>query len=240
MEGGAGVEGQAISRDGGLNLLGYGRVSTREQEDSGLGLAAQFTGVESACGQRGWNLIDWRTEMAGFDDPKPVLESCKQDVLAPDIDGLIVRHLDRIGRSVHVTAKLIDDAVRQGWAFISLNPNVDMSTLYGVAMAQMACVFSQLERGMIVLRTREAIQAKMARGEYHGRAPLIDPAALLRAVELYEGGGMSWRGIARQMDAEGFRTPGKSLSWHHETVSKAVGRYYRFGLDVAAGKKEVA
>ena len=39
-------------------VLGYVRVSTTEQADSGLGLAAQEATIRSECERRGWELLD--------------------------------------------------------------------------------------------------------------------------------------------------------------------------------------
>jgi hypothetical protein len=46
-------------------VLGYGRVSTSEQADSGAGLGSQRAAIRLACEQRGWELVGV-VEDAGF------------------------------------------------------------------------------------------------------------------------------------------------------------------------------
>jgi len=40
-----------------MRVLGYVRVSTAEQADSGLGLEAQRSVITSECERRGWELV---------------------------------------------------------------------------------------------------------------------------------------------------------------------------------------
>ena len=41
----------------GVRAIGYVRVSTGEQGESGLGLQAQVAAIRSACDLRGWELV---------------------------------------------------------------------------------------------------------------------------------------------------------------------------------------
>ena len=45
-------------RNGGLvNVIGYVRVSTEEQAESGAGMDAQRLAIEAECARRGWDLL---------------------------------------------------------------------------------------------------------------------------------------------------------------------------------------
>ena len=94
-----------------------------------------------------------------------------------------------------------------------------MTSPYGRAMAQMASVFAELERAMIRERTRSAMSVKRSRGErISGHAPygwdfgrgglLVENAReqkVIARMRRMQAEGMSFRGIAVRLDAEGIR-----------------------------------
>lgn len=59
----------------GTRAIGYVRVSTGEQGESGLGLKAQVAAIHSACEQRGWELVEVHEEVksGARADNRPVL-----------------------------------------------------------------------------------------------------------------------------------------------------------------------
>jgi DNA invertase Pin-like site-specific DNA recombinase len=101
-------------------------------------------------------------------------------------------------------------------------------------MAQMASVFAELERAMIRERTRSAMSVKRSRGErISGYAPvgwdfgrggrLVRNAREQKVIALVRrlrAKGLSYRGIATLLDAEGVR-PKRGKRWMHTTV-KAI------------------
>ena len=46
-----------------MKVIGYIRVSTREQGDNGHGLDAQRRAIENACEQRGWELLRFEQDV---------------------------------------------------------------------------------------------------------------------------------------------------------------------------------
>lgn len=208
-----------------MHLLPYLRVSTDKQGESGLGLEAQRASIETECSRRHWQMPNvWHTEVASVSDERPVLARLLLEVRNEGVDGLIVAKLDRLGRSTHEVSGYIEQAVEQGWLLVCLTPVVDMTTPYGRAMAQMAVVFSELERAMIRERTAEALQAKIARGEWVGRRPEVGGAVEARVRGLHPQ--LSLRAICGVLDAEGFRTPNGG-SWQPSTVQRIVRRLER-------------
>jgi DNA invertase Pin-like site-specific DNA recombinase len=101
------------------------------------------------------------------------------------------------------------------------------------AMLQMAGVFSQLERGMIVARLRRGRAAKRdAGGKSEGQyrfgldstgAPDADEQAALKLMQNLRAEGRSLREIAAALDAAGHR-PRRSDRWHANTVRTILQR----------------
>ena len=100
----------------GTRAIGYVRVSTGEQGESGLGLKAQVAAIRSACEQRGWDLIGVRAEVksGARADNRPVLAEVIRALRAgdADADAVIVAKLDRFSRSVVDAGRLLEEARR--------------------------------------------------------------------------------------------------------------------------------
>lgn len=210
-----------------MNMLAYIRVSTDQQAESGLGLEAQRAAIETECSRRHWPFpTAWYEDHASSGGSRPALERCLLDVQAPNVDGIMIAKLDRIGRSVHEVSGIIEEAVRQRWQLVCLAPVVDMSDPYGRAMAQMACIFAELEREMIRMRTREAAQAKIARGEWWGQPPVVDVSVEHRVRALRHQHDYGALRIANILEAEGVPTI-NGRPWSRGTVQVIINRLRR-------------
>ncbi|MCA1704859.1 MAG: recombinase family protein [Actinobacteria bacterium] len=102
--------------------VGYLRVSTAEQAESGAGLDAQRATVEAECARRGWRLVQVFTD-AGVSgkstDNRPALTEALAAVENGAAAALVVAKLDRLSRSVQDAAGLLDRAQRHGWALVA-------------------------------------------------------------------------------------------------------------------------
>lgn len=201
--------------------VGYIRVSTDEQADSGAGLAAQRTTIEAECARRGWTLVAV-FEDAGVSgkslDGRPELAEALAAVETGQAASLVVAKLDRLSRSVQDAAGLLDRAQRAGWSLVAADLGVDTSTPAGEAMANVMATFGQLERRLIGQRTREALAAKRAAGVRLGR-PSILPAAVVERIVTEKAAGSSWSAIARGLDSDQVATA-QGGRWYPATVSK--------------------
>ncbi len=82
-----------------MKVIGYLRVSTDEQADSGLGLAAQRSGITIAARSRGWQ-VRW-VEDAGYSAKnldRPGVQAALSALAKGDADALVVAKLDRLSR----------------------------------------------------------------------------------------------------------------------------------------------
>ena len=150
--------------------VGYLRVSTADQADSGAGLDAQRAAVTAYADRHGLHVIAWHTD-AGVSggvapDDRPGMSAALDDLQARRAGTLIAAKLDRVSRSVRDAADLQARATGEGWTLRTADgvAGGDDSPM-GRAMVGVAAVFSELERGLISVRTREALAARRADGQ---------------------------------------------------------------------------
>src|SRR5215213_2892989 len=82
--------------------IGYLRVSTDEQADSGAGLDAQRAAILSEAERRGWSEVRF-IEDAGFsgkDTRRPGLRLALEVLARGEARGLVVGKMDRLSRSL--------------------------------------------------------------------------------------------------------------------------------------------
>src|SRR4051812_22324091 len=89
--------------DSPMQAVGYVRVSTSEQADSGLGLQAQRSAIKAEAKRRGWALVGIEEDagasgksMAG----RAGLEAALALVESGQAEALVVAKLDRLSRSL--------------------------------------------------------------------------------------------------------------------------------------------
>ena len=147
----------------GTRAIGYVRVSTGEQGESGLGLKAQTAAIESACAQRGWELVEMREEVksGARADNRPVLRDVLGALRRGEVDAVVVAKLDRLSRSVVDAGRLLDEARKRGFNIVALDLGLDLSTPTGELVANVLAAVAQSEQRMIGQRTSEALRVMM-------------------------------------------------------------------------------
>ena len=88
-----------------------------------------------------------------------------------DADTLIVTELSRLGRSTAQIISLVNAMVKRSIRVIIIKQNLDISQhdMNSKSIITLFSLFSELERDMISLRTKEALQAKKAEGVRLGK-----------------------------------------------------------------------
>jgi DNA invertase Pin-like site-specific DNA recombinase len=213
-------------------VVAYRRVSTREQADSGLGLAAQRERIADEIARRGWDGVLWveddgisaRTPTARRPNLGPALAAmCEGDVL-------VVAKLDRLSRSVHDFAGLLSAASGRGWAVVVLDLGIDTTTPTGALIAHMVVAIAQWEAEMIGLRTKEGLaQTTKPLGrpkgqpKTGGRTPSPIPPTTEAQVRHLAALDMSPRAIADALNEFGVPSL-RGGRWHRESVRRLLAR----------------
>ncbi|WP_323638756.1 recombinase family protein [Pectobacterium polonicum] len=157
-------------------LIGYARVSTGDQnldlqknaleraecelifEDTASGKNAQRVGLRRA------------------------IRRLKRD------DTLVVWKLDRLGRSVRDLIDLVSTLQAKGIHFRSLTDSIDTSTPAGRFFFHVMSALAEMERELIVERTRAGLAAARAQGRIGGRRPVMTGNVLNHAKLMLKNG----------------------------------------------------
>jgi DNA invertase Pin-like site-specific DNA recombinase len=208
----------------GSRIVGYIRVSTREQGDSGLGLDAQRAAIEAEAARRGWVLEHVYSDVASGKDTRrdglsAALSACESGLVA----GLVVAKVDRLSRSLVDFAGLLARFTTHGWALVVLDLGVDTSTPSGRLVASVVAALAEWERGMISVRTRAALVEVRARGGRLGR-PSGLPADVVARIRRERAAGVSLGKLAAGLNADGVPTGQGGAQWYASTVRGVLER----------------
>lgn len=137
------------------DIIAYYRVSTKQQGDSGLGLEAQQTAVETYAAQIGARIVaSYREVESGKLADRPQLAKALTHAKRSKAT-LVVAKLDRLARNVAFLSALM----RAGVDFVACdNPHANKLTIHILA----AVAEDEAER--ISARTKAALAAAKARG----------------------------------------------------------------------------
>src|SRR5580704_2401922 len=212
-------------------FVAYYRVSTEQQDRSGLGLEAQQKAVTDYLNGGNWSVIAEFTEVeTGKRNDRPQLEhalaSCRRQKAK-----LVIAKLDRLSRNLAFIATLMDS----GAEFVAVdNPHANKLTIHILAAV------AQHEREIISARTSAALKAAKARGKRLGNPRLSEArrhataarkesadrysANVLPVIrEIQRSGVKSLRGIARALAARGVSTA-RGGAWTPVQVSDILRR----------------
>jgi DNA invertase Pin-like site-specific DNA recombinase len=208
---------------GPVRVVGYVRVSTGRQADSGAGIAAQRHAIEAECAHRGWGPPCIVEEVGSGETlaKRLALRAVLDDLDAGTVGVVIVHKQSRLTRSPVDFGQIMGRAKRHGWAVIALDIALDMTTPVGMMIANVMASFSQMERELIGERTRDALAEKRAAGVRLGRPPVLsaDVRATIRAERQ---SGATLAAIADRLNAEAVPTAHGGAKWHPATVRRVA------------------
>jgi DNA invertase Pin-like site-specific DNA recombinase len=203
-------------------VVGYCRVSTDEQGDSGLGLAAQRAAIQAECDRRGWILAEvYEDVLSGRTLNRPGVAAALTAVESGAASTLIVAKLDRLSRSLLDFAGLMRQAQASDWNLVALDLGIDLSTPAGEFMANVMASAAQWERRIIGQRTRDALAVKRGQGVRLGRPQMLAADVVARIRSAHEAG-TGWSALARQLNVEGVPTAHGGSKWYPSTVRAVV------------------
>ena len=156
--------------------IGYARISTQDQK-----LDLQKQALETAGCKKIYEDV-----ISGSKDQRPGL-AMAMEVLRKG-DALVVWKLDRLGRSVRQLVNLVAELESKGIHFKSLTDGIDTSTPAGRFFFHIMASLAEMERELIIERTRAGLLAARLNGRKSGRKRQMTESKLEAAKRLLAGG----------------------------------------------------
>ena len=166
-----------------MNAIGYVRVSTAEQADSGLGTAAQEERIRAYCRMKGLELPEIVSD-DGVSGGKSLHSRPGGDALLDSLKrklglAVVVLKLDRSFRNAADCLATVEKWDKAGIALhvVDLGGNsIDSTTAAGKFMLTVLAGAAEMERNLTSERTKAAMQVKRARGQRISRHPWTNAA----------------------------------------------------------------
>ncbi|ENO7766614.1 TPA: recombinase family protein [Klebsiella pneumoniae] len=157
-------------------LIGYARVSTGDQN---LDLQKNAL-IRAECEQI------FEDTASGKNARRPGLRRALRRLKPGDV--LVVWKLDRLGRSVRDLITLVSELQARGVNFRSLTDSIDTSTPAGRFFFHVMSALAEMERELIVERTRAGLAAAKEQGRVGGRRRVMTLEVVERAHRMLENG----------------------------------------------------
>ncbi len=218
-----------------MSAIAYTRVSTDDQAESGLGLAAQRHAITAAAKRLGLTVTSWCSD-EGVGGSAPIDKRlglvAAIDALTPGA-VLLVAKRDRVSRDVFLGCYIDREVVKKKARIVSAaGEGTDSDDPSSMLHRRIIDAFSEYERQIIRARTKAALRAKMARGERVGSLPFgyrlaPDGQTLLRDQREQRGlalirslreSGHTLREIVAKLESQGIK-PKRGAIWYPKTVA---------------------
>lgn len=157
-------------------LIGYVRVSTQDQN---------FELQREALTNAGCKKI-FEDKVSGTRADRPGLTKMLEMLRAGDT--LVVWKLDRLGRSVKQLVDLVEELHKRGVQFKSLTDAIDTGTPSGRFFFHVMASLAEMERELIVERTRAGLDIARQLGRKGGRKPKMTGSKIESAKKLLANG----------------------------------------------------
>ncbi|EFM6513548.1 TPA: recombinase family protein [Escherichia coli] len=133
-------------------LIGYVRVSTNAQNTELQRNALECAGCE----------LIFEDKISGTKSDRPGVKKLLRTL--SEGDTLVVWKLDRLGRSMRHLVILVEELRERGINFRSLTDSIDTSTSMGRFFFHVMGAMAEMERELIVERTKAGLKAARAQG----------------------------------------------------------------------------
>jgi site-specific DNA recombinase len=124
-------------------VVGYARVSTREQAENFAALDQQIARLEAAGVER--VLVDVESGREGKEADRPQFQQIMQWVKDGVVEKVVITRLDRLSRSLPTLRKALDEFQKAECVVLALDDNLDISTAAGKFHVNMLGAMAEME-----------------------------------------------------------------------------------------------
>lgn len=216
-----------------MKAIGYIRVSTADQADSGLSLQYQESKIRAYCEAMDMHLVDVVAD-AGYSAKsmnRPAMQGIINQIKSKSVDAVVILKLDRLTRSVKDLGAIVELIEKNNVALVSVQDSINTSTAAGRLILNVLGSVSQWEREANGERVKAALSVKKAAGERVGTIPFgytladdgialienADEQNTLKIIRKLRADGLSLRKIGAELDKRGIATK-KGGNWQAATI----------------------
>jgi len=232
-----------------MKAIGYIRVSTQEQAESGLGLDSQERAVRLYCEMKGFDLVGLiRDEGVSAGKPLGDRDGGQGLLRSAALKGtshVVAMKLDRLFRNAGDALQVVEDWDKRCVALHLVDQGgsaMDTSSAMGKFMLTVLAGVAEMERNLGRERTTAALAEKRARGEktggtvpygfdavpsHAGVIGLVENAgeqAVINRMHRLRQEGFPLAGIAKQFNEDAVPTK-TGARWHPETVRGILAKH---------------
>ena len=155
--------------------IGYGRVSTRDQNPQAQEDALSAAGCEQIFIDKASGKLARRPELE-----KALLCASRSG------DQLVITKLDRLGRSLEHLIDLAKLLQSHEVDLVVLDQGIDTSTAVGRLFFQIIGAIAEFEHALMSERTMDGLAAARVRGRTGGQKPKLGPRQVRLARQMYD------------------------------------------------------
>jgi DNA invertase Pin-like site-specific DNA recombinase len=214
-----------------MKVIGYTRVSTEEQANSGVSLQAQVEKLRAYASCYDLEIVEVIEDggQSAKSLNRPGIQKALQMMRDGKAQGLLVAKLDRLTRSIVDLNTLISDYFSEKSKYqstlFSVADQVDTRSAGGRLVLNVLMSVAQWEREAIGERTKAALSYKKQQGVKLGRPEkqITDPEEVktFNYIKDLRAQGLTYRAIAERLEAEGHRTS-RGGKWYATSVKNLL------------------
>lgn len=156
--------------------FGYARVSTAEQSTDIQKDVLLSAGVDKV----------FLENYTGTKANRPELDKLREQLREGDF--VYITKLDRLARSTRDLLNLVNEFEQAGVTLVVLEQSINTSTNEGKFLLNVLSAVAELERDLIVARTKQGLAAAKAKGRLGGRKAKMSPQQMTEVRKFYEQG----------------------------------------------------
>lgn len=142
----------------------YARVSTPSQDT-----LSQWPQLREWAEREGVEADEYEDVGSGKRMSRKGIQSVLHGIRQGFVKRVVTVSLNRFGRNASQVWAFLDECIRHNVQVIAIREKLDLATPFGRSMAQIICVFAELDNEMRSEATRAGLAARKAQAEREGR-----------------------------------------------------------------------